>query len=190
MMKYTDMELVESFRNGKENEVISYIVKNNYYLFKQTASSYKGIDSATIESTIYEQVWRCLVNYEPEKSKGKLTTMICKYIRNAVRNIAQSNNYQKRSVNNLVNCSSLDAFESGEDKVQETGELAEYDEVELKHMIDNEDLTPNERKYCLAALNNLDGLTMSRIAEQIGVSRAGAKRIRENLQSKLNYILG
>ena len=80
----------------------------------------------TIESTIYEQVWRCLVNYEPEKSKGKLTTMICKYIRNAVRNIAQSNNYQKRSVNNLVNCSSLDAFESGEDKVQETGELAEY----------------------------------------------------------------
>ena len=188
--KHTDEELIFDFNNGKTNEVIAYIFETNKYLFHQTARSYIGVEIETVDSDLIEQIWKCLINYDSAKSKGKLTTMICTYIRNELRNITQSNNYNKRAINEASNCSLFSEFEEGEDRLEEASDLAGYDLIEMEHMVANEDLTENEKKYCLAALKNLDGLTPARIAEQIGVSRAGAKCIRQNLQYKLNYLLG
>lgn len=188
--KHSDEELVRDFRNGMENEVIAYVYEHHRGVFHQTAGQYKGVDESTVVSCIVEQIWKCFNNYDSSKSKGKITTMICKYIRNDLRAITQSNNYAKRAINTTQNCSFFSEFETGQDRIEEASELASYDAIELVDMIQHENLTDNERKYCLAAVKNLEGLTMARIADQIGISRAGAKRVRESLQLKLGYLLG
>lgn len=182
-------EFVRKYREGRRDEAIQGVYEKHRNLFFQTSKDYYGLDDHTIESSIYEQIWKALDDYDENKSTCKLTTMICKYIRNDLRALTQANSYNKRKINDATNCSFFSEFEQDEDRLHEAGDEVDYSLIEMRMYINSKDLTSNQLKYCTSIIENVSGTKMADVAEHIGVSRAGALQIKKALKSKLNDLV-
>lgn len=187
-------DLVEAYRGGRSDEVIATILIDNYGLFSKICKAQMiDSDNDLMISTITEMIWRCLEDYDENKSNCKLTTMICTYLRREIFRINSSMNYDKHKANNYENCASFTSMTSGEedddkgavDKLDSMAYNEDYTLIEMRNMIENTNLSENQRKYCLMIINNYTKLNSSSISTEIGVSRAGGKKIKESLQIKL-----
>lgn len=180
---------VSEYKAGNVNEVIGELYNKHNRVFKQTASKFYGLDEATIESIIYEQIWKCLENYDESKSNGKLTTMICTYIRNACRSVTESNNLSKRKINQSHITSNFSEFEEP-DRLTEISELTDYTKIEMMDYLDTLELTYNQRSYCELAINGICDLTkLSEFAEILEISCAGVLNIKLTLKNKMQELI-
>ena len=189
-LQHTDEELIRDFNNGMENEVIAYLFEMNKSAFKQVSTKYIGVTNDEVESIIMEQIWKCLQTYNEERSNGiKLVTLICTYIKNALRTYTQRQNSNKRKVNNANQSTPMSCFDTTEDRFDEMGEEDDYNKLELLDLIRSENLSTKQREYCEAALEYKCDIQQSHLAREIGVSTAGVVGIRRALQNKLAYLL-
>lgn len=189
-LQHTDEELVRDYQAGFHNEVIAYVFEKNKNLFYQVSKKYVGVSEDEVTSIILEQIWKCFENFDAEKStSGKLTSMICVYIKNALRTLTQSNASNKRKANNGDQCTPMSCYETTEDRWEEASVEDEYDKVELSDLVHKEDLSEKQLQYCMVALDHMCDLQQSHMAREIGVSTAGVVGIRRALQKKLNYLL-
>ena len=189
-LQHTDEELIRDFNNGMENEVIAYLFEMNKSAFRQVSTKYIGVTNDEVESIIMEQIWKCLQTYNEERSNGiKLVTLICTYIKNALRTYTQKQNSNKRKVNNGNQSTPMSCFDTTEDRFDEMGEEDDYNKLELLDLIRSENLSDNQRAYCEAALEYKCDIQQSHLAREIGVSTAGVVGIRRALQNKLSYLL-
>lgn len=189
-LQHTDEELIKDFNNGMENEVIAYLFEINKSAFRQVSTKYIGVTYDEVESIIMEQIWRCLQTYNKDKSNGvKLVTLICTYIKNALRTYTQKQNSNKRKVNNGNQSTPMSCFDTTEDRFDEMGEEDDYNKLELLDLIRSENLSNKQREYCEAALEYKCDIQQSHLAREIGVSTAGVVGIRRALQNKLAYLL-
>ena len=190
-MQHTDEELLKDYQDGLHNEVIAYVFETNKNLFYQVSKKYVGVSQDEVTSIILEQIWKCFENYNAEKNtSGKMNSMICVYIKNALRTLTQSNASNKRKANNGDQCTPMSCYETTEDRWEEASVEDEYDKVELTDLVNKEDLSPKQLQYCMVALDHMCVLQQSQMAREIGVSTAGIVGIRRALQKKLNYLLG
>lgn len=187
---YKGDQTPQSYKNffelGYENEVIADIYVSNYKLFYKAASQYGSIDSATKDSVIVEMIWKAIKDLDISKLQVKLNSYIIGYIKSELRCILQANTYDKRKINmsdNSVSFTDL-TTDNGDatDKFMNMGELDDTTMLEMVSFINSLQLPENQRKYCEVALRGEVGLKYGTIANAIGVSRAGAKKIREKLQ--------
>ena len=176
------------FDNGCENEVIAFIYKNNFKLFHNTASRYIGIDKATLEDIILTQIWKCLSNFDKSKSKGKITTMICVYIRNECRRYTEEQNTLKQCINQAHLSTPFSAFDDP-DRLEQMGNENGYVDSEIEQYLSQLDLTENQRKFCEVVLKAEDDITMADIAREIGLSRAGTLGVQRQLQTILRDLI-
>ena len=189
-LQHTDEELIRDFNNGMENEVIAYLFEMNKSAFRQVSTKYIGVSNDEVESIIMEQIWKCLQTYNEERSNGiKLVTLICTYIKNALRTYTQRQNSNKRKVNNANQSTPMSCFDTTEDRFDEMGEEDDYNKLELLDLIRSENLSTKQREYCEAALEYKCDIQQSHLAREIGVSTAGVVGIRRALQNKLAYLL-
>ena len=189
-LQHTDEELIRDFNNGMENEVIAYLFEMNKSAFRQVSTKYIGVTNDEVESIIMEQIWKCLQTYNEERSNGiKLVTLICTYIKNALRTYTQRQNSNKRKVNNANQSTPMSCFDTTEDRFDEMGEEDDYNKLELLDLIRSENLSAKQREYCEAALEYKCDIQQSHLAREIGVSTAGVVGIRRALQNKLAYLL-
>lgn len=190
-VEHTDEELVRDYQAGFHDEVIAYVYETHKSLFHQVSKKYIGVSDDEVTSVILEQIWKCFENYDSKKNtSGKLTSMLCVYIKNALRTLTQSNSSNKRKANNGDQCTPMSYYETTEDRWEETSVEEEYDKVELSDLVNKEDLSPKQLQYCMVALNHMCDLQQSHMAREIGVSTAGVVGIRRALQKKLNYLIG
>lgn len=183
----TNEDYVKYFNQGQENEVIARIYTLNYRLFKQTSKRFTGVDEATRDSLILENIWKCLSTYDESKSNGKITTMICTYVRNALRTLTQSMNTNKGKVNSQ---SKVFSSYEDEDRVAELSTTSKtFSDIEIKDYIESLDLKGNQKRYCEAILGSKEDLKMSDIARELNISRAGALSIKRALQGKLGELI-
>ena len=186
---HTDEELIRDFNEGLQDEVIAYIYNTHKTLLYQTSKQFYGVDEFEVESIIFEQIWKCCRDYDASKSNGKLITMICTYVRNALRSKTQYNKSAKRVANEAINCDVFSQYETSEDRITEASIIEEYDVIELNDLIESLDLTENQMAYCKCAIDNVCVLTQANIAREIGVSTAGVTKMRRTLQEKLNLLI-
>lgn len=189
-LQHTDKELIRDFNAGMENEVIAYMYEMNKSAFRQVSTKYIGVPTDEVESIIMEQIWKCFQTYNNEKANGvKLVTLICTYIRNALRTYTQKQNSNKRKVNNGNQSTPMSCFDTTEDRFEEMGEEDDYIKLELLDLVNKEKLSDKQREYCVAAIEYKCDIQQSHLAREIGVSTAGIVGIRKALQSKLSYLL-
>ena len=189
-LKHTDEELLNDYNKGMKNEVIAYMYEKNKSAFRQVSTKYIGVSNDEVESIIMEQIWKCFETYNSDKSKGiKLVTLVCTYIRNALRTYTQRQNSNKRKVNNGDQSTPMSCFDTTEDRFDEMGEEDDYNKLELLDLIRSENLSTKQREYCEAALEYKCDIQQSHLAREIGVSTAGVVGIRRALQNKLAYLL-
>ena len=189
-LQHTDEELIRDFNNGMEDEVIAYLYNTHKSLLYQVSRQFYGLDDFEVESIIMEQIWKCLQTYNEERSNGiKLVTLICTYIKNALRTYTQRQNSNKRKVNNANQSTPMSCFDTTEDRFDEMGEEDDYNKLELLDLIRSENLSTKQREYCEAALEYKCDIQQSHLAREIGVSTAGVVGIRRALQNKLSYLL-
>lgn len=188
--KITDIELVESFRQGNENEVIGYLYEEHKKAFQSVADRFYGVDDATVQSTILEQIWVALQDYDVERGT-KLTTFICTYIKSALRTLTQGYNTYKRKVNQSNNCQLFSAYETEDNsRPFETADIEHgYSRTEMLSLIDSLDLTDNQYKYCQCLIDQVCDSSMASIASYLGLSRAGVLGIKKSLQDKLSFLM-
>lgn len=189
--KSTTEELLNSYKKNP-NETIGYIYEYHQSEFFAVANRFAGVDTATKESVILEQIWKVFENFKLD-SGCKITTVICTYIKNELRRLTQANKMDKRKLNeatytqNFSDYFSVDGdSEVPEDKVYALGttDTYELENVELKMLIDSLDLNENQRKFCMALIGGCKP-TKSAVAAEIGISRAGANVVVKTLQQKL-----
>lgn len=189
-MSHTDEELLRDYNNGLHDEVIAFMYEKNKSAFRQVSTRYIGVTNDEVESIILEQIWKCFETYDSEKAnKIKLVTLICTYIKNALRTYTQKQNSNKRKVNNGNQSTPMSCFDTTEDRFDEMGEEDDYNKLELLDLIRSENLSDNQRAYCEAALEYKCDIQQSHLAREIGVSTAGVVGIRRALQNKLAYLL-
>ena len=188
--KHTDEELIYDYNKGMKNEVIAYMYEKNKSAFRQVSTKYIGVSNDEVESIIMEQIWKCFETYNSDKANGiKLVTLVCTYIRNALRTYTQRQNSNKRKVNNGNQSTPMSCFDTTEDRFDEMGEEDDYNKLELLDLIRSENLSDNQRAYCEAALEYKCDIQQSHLAREIGVSTAGVVGIRRALQKKLAYLI-
>ena len=189
-LKHTDEELLNDYNKGMKNEVIAYMYEKNKSAFRQVSTKYIGVTNDEVESIIMEQIWKCFETYNSDKSNGiKLVTLVCTYIRNALRTYTQKQNSNKRKVNNGNQSTPMSCFDTTEDRFEEMSEEDDYIKLELLDLIRSENLSDNQRAYCEAALEYKCDIQQSHLAREIGVSTAGVVGIRRALQKKLSYLI-
>ena len=189
--KKSTEELINEYHTGNKDVIIAFVYETGYGQFSSIASKFLGIDEATKESVILEQIWKGLETYQLN-SKAKLTSLICTYIYNELRHLTQSEKMQKRILNQCTHTQLFSDYfvgdddESSEDKHSCMGQTdsKDFDEVELKYYIDSIDMNDNQRKFCNALIQGCKP-TKSAVAAQIGISRAGANVVVKALQEKL-----
>ena len=184
----TNEDYKEQFDNGNGDAVIAHIFANNYKLFKSTASQYIGIDPAELENIILTQIWKCLDNYDSSKSKGKITTMICTYIRNECRRYTEANNTNKCKINQ-AHISTLFSEYDDPDRLEQMGIDTEYNLMETKEYLNQLDLSENQRKFCEIILDAPSDIKLTDVAREMGISRAGVSGIQKQLQNKLQDLI-
>ena len=189
-LKHTDEELLNDYNKGMKNEVIAYMYEKNKSAFRQVSTKYIGVSNDEVESIIMEQIWKCFETYNSDKANGiKIVTLVCTYIRNALRTYTQRQNSNKRKVNNGNQSTPMSCFDTTEDRFDELGEEDDYNKLELLDLIRSENLSDNQRAYCEAALEYKCDIQQSHLAREIGVSTAGVVGIRRALQKKLSYLI-
>lgn len=186
-MRNIDLSYVSRY-NDEDSTVIMDIYKKYKNLFFSVAQKFSGVDCATKESIIFEQIWKCLDNYKDTKATGKLTTMICRYIYNALRTYTESLNTNKRSANGGDKCSTFSEFEGGEDRVLEISEDVDYSTIEMTDIIDNMELTDHQRAFCELFIKNKIDNNLTQVAKELGISRSGAYKIKVQLQKKFENL--
>ena len=188
--KKTTEELINEYHKGNKDSVIAVVYELGYLQFMSVANNFLGVDTATKESVILEQIWKGLENYKLG-SNAQLVSLICTYIKNELRHITQSESMQKRCLNNCTHTQLFsDYFSNDEDSDEDknrcmgTTDTSDFDEVELQYYIDSIDMNENQRNFCNALINGCKP-TKSAVAAQIGISRAGANIVVKALQEKL-----
>lgn len=189
-LNYAGERTPESYKynyvNGQKDEVIADIYVNNYKIFYSAIGKYSSIDNATKDSVIVEMIWKCMDNLEVDKLEVQLPSMILAYIKRELFRQIKSNNYDKRKINSSDNSITFTDMsvddESSTDKFDALGEPDDTSMLEMVSYIESLDLTENQLKYCKLALEGSVGLKSGSIANAIGISRAGAKKLRERLQ--------
>lgn len=189
-LNYVGERTPESYKynyvNGQKDEVIADIYVNNYKIFYSAIGKYSSIDNATKDSVIVEMIWKCMDNLEVDKLEVQLPSMILAYIKRELFRQIKSNNYDKRKINSSDNSITFTDMsvddESSTDKFDALGEPDDTSMLEMVSYIESLDLTENQLKYCKLALEGSVGLKSGSIANAIGISRAGAKKLRERLQ--------
>lgn len=185
----TTEELVYAYRNGAANEVIAHIYTSNYRQFNAVSDKFRGIDDATKESVIMEEIWKALEDYQVGSS-CQITSLICTYIKNSLRALTQANKMDKRVLNECTHSQNMtDYLAAGEgeseDKIAGLGTtgIQDIDELETRLYIESLDLNTNQKKFCNALLRGCKP-TKSAVAASIGISRAGANVVVKALQTK------
>lgn len=179
----TTKELVQAYKEGRENEVIAHVFCTNYQLFKLTANKFFGLSAEDKDSFILEEIAKALSNYDLENEKNaKITTLVSTYLYNRLRAETQALQKASRATLNLAT-----SFEDlGDmDRLEEAGDESSYSYSEMYELVYQLDLTENERKCCEIIILNNDALKNSEIAELLGVSRAGVGHIKKSLKAKL-----
>lgn len=176
------------FDNKEKDVVIAYLYTTNYYLFKQSTEGYLGLDEHTIEDIILTQIWRCLDQYDADKSKGKITTFICKYIRFACRNATEAQSSNKTKINQRHISSLFCEFDKPED-LDKSQLDNNYSDVEMREYLKQLNLTTNQYNYCKIILDNKSEVRMADIARELGISRAGVLGIKRQLQQILQDLI-
>ena len=77
-------ELINEYHRGNKDVIIAFVYETGYPQFSSISNKFLGLDEATKESVILEQIWKGLENYQIG-SKAKLTSLICTYIYNELR---------------------------------------------------------------------------------------------------------
>lgn len=184
----TTKELVQAYKEGRQDEVIAHVFCTNYQLFKLTANKFFGLSSEDKDSFILEEIAKALANYDLENEKqAKITTLVSTYLYNRLRAETQALQAASRATLNLAT-----SFEDlGDmDRLEEAGDETTYSYSEMYELVYQLDLTENERKCCEIIILNNDTLKNSEIAELLGVSRAGVGHIKKSLKVKLAPIFG
>lgn len=184
-------ELINEYHTGNKDVIIAFVYETSYAQFSSIANKFLGVDEATKESVILEQIWKGLENYQIG-SNAKLTSLIGTYIYNELRHLTQAEKMQKRVLNQCTHTQLFSDYfvgdddEGSEDKHSCMGQTdsKDFDEVELKYYIDSIDMNDNQRKFCNALIEGCKP-TKSAVAAQIGISRAGANVVVKALQEKL-----
>lgn len=180
-------DYIKYFNEGEVDIVIARIYHLNYKLFNQTASQYYGLNYDDIQNIILTEIWRCLDNYDDSKSKGKITTMMCKYIRNACRTYTEKQNTDKRKVNQGNVTDVFSAFEKT-DFLEKEHIDTDFNRFETEQYLKQLNLTENQYKFCIAAINGGDDIGITEIAREIGISPAGALNVKKQLQKIIKHI--
>ena len=185
----TNQDYKYYFENGAQDVVIAHLYHKNYKLFNSTVNLYFGIDEMQAQDIILTQIWRCLDNYEEEKGNGKITTMICKYIKTECRTYTQAQNTHRRKINQANVTSNFSEFEATDFIEEREANNKDFEEMEMQQYLYQLNLTENQLKFCQAVLNAPDDISMSQIAQEIGLSRAGVKGIQQQLRDKIQDLL-
>ena len=181
----TNADYKRYFDNGYQDIVIAHIYKLHYQLFNRTIiTNYYGIDEMEAEHIKLTQIWKCLEGYDETKSNGKITTMICTYIRNACRAYTQAQNSDKRKVGQSNVTSNFSEFEKT-DFLEKDYVDNEFNRAEVKQYLKQLNLTENQYKFCMTIIDSPDDTSLRQIALEIGMSRAGVS----GLQRQLKQIL-
>lgn len=180
-------KLVQAYREGRQTEVISFIYCHNFQLFRMTANRFYGLSVEDKDSFILEEIGKALENYkDSEDGKNvKITTLANTYISNRLRTETQALQAASRKTLDLAT-----SFEDlGEmDRLWEAGDTTSFSYSEMYALVNQLDLTDNERKCCeIIILNNQD-LKNAEIAEALGISRAGVGHIKKSLKAKLSPV--
>jgi hypothetical protein len=176
------------FDNGQQDIVIAHLYQMHHHLFTSTVKMYYGIDEMQAQDIVLTEIWKCLENFKADKSNGKITTMICKYIKTACRTYTQGQNTHKRKVNQGNVTSNFSEFESTDFLEKEAIDPA-FNDMEMKHYLLQLDLTENQLNFCLAILDAPDDISMNQIAQEIGMSTAGVLGLKKQLRAKLTDLL-
>lgn len=177
-------QLVQAYRLGRQTEVISYVFCSNYNLFRLTTNRFYGLSQDDKDSYILEEISKVMENYNGEKTTQsvKITSLVCAYIYNRLRTETQA--LQKASRKTLDYSTSFEDL--GEvDRVEEASEEGSFNYYEMYQLVQELDLTDNERECCKIILLNNDNIKNSEIAEMLGLSRAGVGHIKKSLKQKL-----
>lgn len=187
----TNVAYLEAFRAGLQDEVISTIYVKNVALFHQVTFEYKGLSDAEVKSIIMEQIWICLKQYDATKSKGKISSMIVTYIKNACRNATKYNNANSRKVNEHSRVSFFSEYEGETERIEEAGVESSYSTVEMEILLSQlkDELSDKQYKYCLLALEMPTDSRMADYARELNITRAGALQVKKTLQKKLKDLV-
>lgn len=184
----TTEELVQAFNEGRQTEVIAHIFCTNYQLFKLTANKFFGLSTEDKDSFILEEIAKVLANFDLQNERNaKITTVISTYIYNRLRAETQALQKASRATLNLAT-----SFEDLGDmeRLEEAGDETSYSYSEMYELVQQLDLTENERKCCEIIIVNTQELKNSEIAELMGISRAGVGHIKKSLKAKLSAVFG
>ena len=150
-------------------------------MFRFKCNKYSIIDENDKESIILESIWRCLKNYDKEKSNAKLTTMISKYIDTMCKNYVKLQSLDKRKINQSNITSLFSQFENT-DFLEKNNEDTAYNEIELRLLIEQLSLSHIEKAVCNGII---EGYNTCDIAKQLNVSNSYICHIKKGLKRKL-----
>lgn len=180
----TTEELVQAYRSGRQTEVIAYMYCNNYKLFRLTTNRFFGLTQDDKDSYLLEEIAKAFETYDSTKTSKsvKMTSLVCTYIYNRLRTETQA--LQKASRATLNYATGFDDL--GEmDRIEEASEESSFSYAEMYQMVEQLDLTDNEKECCKIIILNNDNIKNSEIAEILGISRAGVGHIKKSLKLKL-----
>ena len=180
--KLDAVQIINIYNSGRETETISYLFCTNYQLFRVTANKFFGLSTEDKDSFILEEISKALVNFDAGKSNNaKLTTIITAYIYNRLRTETQALQAASKCTLNLST-----SFEDLGDmeRLEEAGDSSTYSYSEMYELVNQLDLTENERKTCEIIMLNED-VKNADIANMLEISRAGVGHIKKSLKLKL-----
>lgn len=192
--EHTTEDYLKYYQLGYIDEVVAAIYVKYQARFTLPFSTW-NIEKEERTSIILTEIWKALEKFDVEKAKGAtLETVIYNYIERYILSWNKSQNYDVRKINN--DATVLSALDETNDEGEEGNMLdklegmqsidEDREKVELAIFVKSLNLTDNEEKYCLAAINGISKkLNKSSIATAIGISRAGANNIVKKLQVKL-----
>lgn len=166
---------------NRVDDVIAYVYCQNHLLFEQQANRFFGLTREDKESFILEEIMKALSNFEDNQG-AKLETYVCRYIYNRLRTETEALNTDKRSA-----LDKSTGFEDlgEEDRIEEASVDGSFSYAEMYNLVNDLDLTDNERKCCEVILLNTSVVKNAEIAAVLGISRAGVSHVKKSLQMKL-----
>ena len=113
--------------------------------------------------------------------------MMCKYIRNACRTYTEKQNTDRRKVNQSNVTDVFSTFEKT-DFLEKEHIDTDFNQFETEQYLKQLNLTENQYKFCIAAINGGDDIGITEIAREIGISPAGALNVKKQLQKIIKHI--
>lgn len=188
-------EIALNYQDEEDAILLSYVFCKNIGLTLQITKKYFGLTDDDVESFALEELHKAMMNYRTDGG-AKLTTLYSRFLNNRLRSETQALSYDKRKANTLADSLEGELREDDKGNKETTGHMKDVSYVEdnfsqaelLMSLVDKEELTDNEYRYCeiiIKEVKDVEQIKDSEIASRLNISSAAVHYIKKSLQRKI-----